>query len=95
MMCGICRSLMIQAVIVGLITQRDLYQIHSPRRLEDGSWYYDKEALSQLFILKNVMLAKPFTLKPSNALMRPLKQRYVLNLAVSPIVDDDKFPAVS
>src|ERR1700679_1994078 len=41
--------------IVGIVTQRDLYQIHSPRRLDDGTWYYDKEALSQ-FLLKNVML---------------------------------------
>src|SRR5271170_3818002 len=46
--------------IVGLISQRDLYQIHSPRRLEDGSWYYDKEALN-LFLLKKVMVPKPFT----------------------------------
>src|SRR5271170_7350522 len=53
--------------IVGLISQRDLYQIHSPRRLEDGSWYYDKDALNQ-FLLKKVMVPKPFTLKPDHSL---------------------------
>src|SRR5271165_3870738 len=53
--------------VVGLISQRDLYQIHSPRRLEDGSWYYDKEALNQ-FLLSKIMIPKPFTLGPGNSL---------------------------
>src|ERR1700681_3978409 len=52
--------------VVGIISQRDLYQIHSPRKLEDGSWYYDRQALSQ-FLLSKVMLMKPFTLKAGNS----------------------------
>ena len=41
----------VPGVLVGLITQHDLYKIHSPRKLEDGSWYYDPELLNG-FILK-------------------------------------------
>jgi len=73
--------------VVGLISQRDLYQIHSPRRLEDGAWYYDKEALSQ-FILKNVMHPKPFTLKPSNSLYEAIDATVRYKFGCIPIVDD-------
>src|ERR1039457_5332296 len=73
--------------IVGIITQRDLYQIHSPRRLDDGSWYYDKEALSQ-FLLKNVMVPKPFTLKPENSLYEAIVAMAEYKFGCIPIVDD-------
>jgi CBS domain-containing protein len=78
-------------IIVGLITQRDLYQIHSPRKLEDGSWYYDKDALNQ-FILKNVMYPKPFTLKPGNSLFEAIDATVRFKFGCIPIVDDDKKP---
>ena len=77
--------------VVGLISQRDLYQIHSPRRLEDGSWYYDKEALNQ-FILKNVMHPKPFTLKSSNSLNEAIEATVRFKYGCIPIVDDYKKP---
>jgi len=73
--------------VVGLISQRDLYQIHSPRRLEDGSWYYDKDALNQ-FILKNVMHAKPFTLKASSSLYEAIEATVRFKFGCIPIVDD-------
>ena len=50
---------------VGLITERDLFKIQSPRKLEDGTWYYDPEMLDSV-ILKDVMIKDPFTLKPDN-----------------------------
>jgi len=78
-------------IIVGLITQRDLYQIHSPRRLEDGSWYYDKEALNQ-FLLMKVMLPKPFTLKPGNSLYEAVEATVRFKFGCIPIVDDYKKP---
>jgi len=78
-------------VITGLITQRDLYQIHSPRRLEDGSWYYDKDALNQ-FILSKVMLTKPFTLKPQNTLFEAIDATVRFKFGCIPIIDDYKHP---
>jgi len=77
--------------IVGIITQRDLYQIHSPRRLEDGSWYYDKEALNQ-FLLKNVMCSKPFTLKPTQSIYDAIEATLRYKFGCIPIVDDYKHP---
>jgi len=75
--------------IVGLISQRDLYQIHSPRKLEDGGWYYDKDALNQ-FLLKNVMHPKPFTLKPENSLYEAIDATIRFKFGCIPIVDDYK-----
>lgn len=77
--------------IVGIISQRDLYQIHSPRRLEDGSWYYDREALSQ-FLLSKVMLPKPFTLKPNNSLYDAIEASVRHKFGCIPIVDDYRKP---
>lgn len=77
--------------IIGLITQRDLYQIHSPRRLDDGSWYYDKEALNK-FLLKNVMLQKPFTLKANNSLYEAMDAMVLSKFGCVPIVDDYQKP---
>src|SRR5271169_5124022 len=77
--------------VVGLISQRDLYQIHSPRRLEDGSWYYDKEALNQ-FLLSKVMLPKPFTLKPDSSPFEAIEATVRFKFGCIPIVDDYKIP---
>ena len=51
--------------IVGLLTERDLYKIQSPRKLEDGTWYYDRDMLDGV-ILKDVMIRDPFRMKPDN-----------------------------
>jgi CBS domain-containing protein len=80
-----------EGALVGLVTQRDLYQIHSPRKLEDGTWYYDKEALNQ-FILKNVMLRKPFTLKADNSIFEAIDATIRFKFGCIPVVDDDKKP---
>jgi acetoin utilization protein AcuB len=77
--------------VVGLISQRDLYRIHSPRRLEDGSWYYDKEALHQ-FLLSKLMVPKPFTLKPENSLYEAIEATVRFKFGCIPIVDDYKKP---
>jgi len=77
--------------LVGIITQRDLYQIHSPRRLEDGSWYYDREALSQ-FLLNKVMLRDPYTLKRSNCLYEAMDAMVRFKFGCIPVVDDHKKP---
>lgn len=77
--------------IVGLISQRDLYRIHSPRHLEDGTWFYDKEALHQ-FLLMKVMTPNPFTLKPANTLLEAVESTVCFKFGCIPIVDDDHHP---
>jgi acetoin utilization protein AcuB len=74
--------------IVGLISQRHLYKIHSPRRLESGEWYYDKDMLDS-FILKNVMVKEPFVLGPDNTLEEATVQ---FKFVCIPVVDADRKP---
>jgi len=75
--------------VVGIITQRDLFRIHPPRRLEDGSLYYDDESLNSI-ILANVMTEEPFCMKPEDcigdALLKMAKKKY----GCIPIVDQGK-----
>ena len=78
-------------ILVGLITQRSLYKIHSPRRLEDGSWYYDKDLLDG-FILKNVMVKDPVILKADNTLLEAIDAMSRLKLGSIPVVDDLRRP---
>ena len=78
-------------VLVGLITQRSLYKIHSPRRLEDGSWYYDKDLLDG-FILKNVMIKDPTTLKADSTLLEAIDAMCQFKLGSIPVVDDLRRP---
>ena len=48
--------------IVGLMTQRDLYRICSPRKLVNETYYYDDEVLNT-FILNKVMNKKVVTMR--------------------------------
>jgi CBS domain-containing protein len=57
--------------VVGLVTQRDLYRILSPRLTETGI-YYDKPMLDQ-FILKHVMTHNPLTLLPDDPLSKAVE----------------------
>ncbi len=77
--------------VIGLITQRDLYKVHSPRKLEDGGLYYDKEMLDN-FILKNVMCKKPFTLRADNTLEEAMKAMIQSKFGCIPIVDSYRLP---
>jgi len=77
--------------LVGLISQRDLFRIHSPRKLEDGSWYYDKQLLDG-FILKNVMLKEVFTLHPESTLEEAVKAFVQFKYGCIPIIDRYDIP---
>ena len=77
--------------LVGIITQRDLYQIHSPRRLESGGWYYDREALSQ-FLIAKVMVQDPFTMKADDKLYHAIEATVRFKFGCIPIIDDYRKP---
>ncbi len=78
-------------ILAGLITQRDLYKIHSPRRLEDGTWYYDKEMLDG-FILKNTMRKDLFTLRRTNTLEEAIRPIVQFKFGCIPVVDEKGRP---
>lgn len=77
--------------LVGLITERNLFKIHSPRKLEDGSWYYDRDLLDG-FILGKVMTANPFTLKVDNTLADAMKAIAQFKYGCIPIIDKNLIP---
>ena len=75
--------------VVGLVSQRHLYKIHSPRKLESGEWYYDKDMLDS-FILKRVMVPDPRVLKPHTTLVEAMRDMVEFKIGCIPVVDDFK-----
>ncbi len=53
-------------VLLGLITQRDLYRVLSPKKQEDGQTFYDREALDEI-ILARVMNDRPVSVQPEDS----------------------------
>jgi len=74
--------------LIGLITERDLFQLQSPRRLEDGTWYYDPEALDS-FILNEVMNKKPFSFRPDNTVAEAILKMIEAQYGCIPITEKD------
>lgn len=75
--------------LAGLITQRDVYRIQSPRKLEDGRWYYDEAELDAV-ILSRVMNDKPFTLPPQARLAEALEKMVQFKYGCVPVTDDHR-----
>ncbi|MBF0384428.1 MAG: CBS domain-containing protein [Candidatus Omnitrophica bacterium] len=73
---------------MGLITERDLYKIRSPRKLIDGSWYYDSEMLDDV-ILKHVMVKDTFTMSPEATLAEALTKMTICKYGCVPILEED------
>ncbi|MFA5060441.1 MAG: CBS domain-containing protein [Candidatus Omnitrophota bacterium] len=72
--------------LVGIVTQRDLYRVQSPRKDEEGNWYYDKESLDS-FILKHVMTKDPVILFPESSIAEALLLMVEKKYGCIPIVD--------
>jgi acetoin utilization protein AcuB len=77
--------------LVGIISQRQLYKICSPHRIENGGWHYDKDILDA-FILKRVMVQSLYVLKPENTLADAIKDMVQFKIGCIPIVDDSRSP---
>lgn len=76
-------------VLVGLITQRDLYRIVSPHVNEEGTYVYDEEMLED-FMLSKVMTHNPLALKPEDTLGKAVEIMARKKIGCIPIVDDRK-----
>ena len=74
--------------LVGMITQRMLYQIRSPRKLIDGEWYYDEDILNDV-ILKNVMEKDLVSFQPYHSVGKALMKMTYSKCGGIPIVEDD------
>ena len=74
--------------LTGLITQRDLYRLQSPRQNENGEWYYDAEAINN-YILKHVMTKNPYVLGAESSIGEALLAMADRKYGCIPIVDRD------
>ena len=75
--------------VVGIITQRDLYRIISPRKTDDGDFTYDPQSLDS-FILKRVMTPNPALLGPEDSVAQAVKMMAAGRYGCIPIVGPDK-----
>lgn len=73
-------------VVVGVITQRDLYRVVAPHHLDDGSWYYDRDMLDDE-ILEKVMTIRPRTFHPEDSIADALLEMAKTKYGCFPIVD--------
>lgn len=74
--------------LAGIITERDLFRLHSPRKVED-EWVYDKSELDQ-FILKHCMTKDPMALTPEHTLFDAVGFFAREKFGCIPITDKDK-----
>ena len=75
--------------VVGLISQRDLFRIVSPRRTEDGEEVYDPAALDRILLAK-VMTHPVVTLRAEDSLAAAVKLMSRDKLGCIPIVDAER-----
>ena len=75
--------------LVGIVTQRDLYRIQSPRHLEDDTWYYDQRSLDS-HILKYVMTKDPCALNPEDPVAKAVVLMVERKYGCLPIVKKDR-----
>lgn len=76
-------------VLRGIITQRDLYRIVSPRKTLDGELMYDKMDLNK-YMLEHVMIKEVHTLSGRHTLKNAIDLLTTTKYGCIPIVDDNK-----
>ena len=73
-------------ILVGLLTQRDLFRTVAPHKDLEGNASYDPEVLNR-FILKNVMTKNPTTLTPNDSIEKAVRVMAENRYGCMPIVD--------
>lgn len=77
-----------QGVILGIISQRDLNRITSPKRAPNGDYLYDPEELTK-YIVKQYIIQKVFSLSPDDTLENAVAIMAEKKLGCMPITDRD------
>ncbi|HSA31323.1 MAG TPA: CBS domain-containing protein [Candidatus Omnitrophota bacterium] len=75
--------------VIGIVSQRDLFKIQSPRRLEDGSWYYDPQELDSIR-LSSVMTHGPFVLFQDQSVADALVPMVKFKYGCIPVTDSSE-----
>ena len=66
-----------------------LYRIISPRSLDDGGWYYDRDMLNDI-ILARVMTTRPKVVHPEDSVGEALVVMVKGKFGCLPVVDKDQ-----
>ena len=75
-----------QGQILGIISQRDLNRIASPKKASDGSFLYDPVELTR-YILKQHVIHKVISLSPEDTLKTAVAIMAEKKLGCMPVVD--------
>jgi len=75
-----------QGLILGIISQRDLNRITSPKKGPNGEYLYDPAELTK-YILKQHVIHKVFSLTPEDTLEKAVELMAQHKLGCIPIVD--------
>ena len=79
-----------KGILKGILTERDLYRIQSPRIAMDGELVYDNEGLDS-HVLKDVMMKEVFTLMPDDTLVTAIQAVIRGKYGCIPIVNEHKY----
>ncbi len=75
--------------LIGLVTQRDVNAVVSPRKSDEGTYFYDRSEMARL-ILKLVMTKDVTALRPEDTLYHASELMVHKKYGCIPIVDDKK-----
>lgn len=76
-------------VILGIISQRDLNRITSPKKGPNGEYLYDPAELAK-YVLKQHIIHKVFVLKPEDTLEKAVALMAEKKLGCMPVVDSEE-----
>jgi CBS domain-containing protein len=77
-----------EGIILGIISQRDLNRIASPKKTPEGDYLYDPEELAK-YILKQHIIQKVVTLTPEDTLENAVELMASKKLGCIPVVTPD------
>jgi acetoin utilization protein AcuB len=77
-----------QGMILGIISQRDLNRIASPKKGPNGEYLYDPVELTK-YILKQHIIQKVFSLTPEDTLEKALAIMSEKKLGCMPVTDSE------
>ena len=75
--------------LVGLISQRDLFRVMTPRKTMEGDFFYDEDELNRI-ILKHVMKKDPFYMHEKDSLGDALIKIVEKKYGCIPVVDENR-----
>ena len=78
-----------QGILMGIISQRDLNRITSPKRAPNGDYLYDPAELTK-YVLKNHTIEDVIALSPEDVLEKAVELMSANKLGCIPVIDHER-----